>query len=58
MNSRQLDPSALDLWPHQFDAVRIADAYFSDQSSRACLIHMPTGTGKTGIMAVLSTRRS
>jgi hypothetical protein len=58
VKSRKLDPSTLDLWPHQFDAVDVADAYFSDRSSRACLIHMPTGTGKTGIMAVLATRRS
>jgi superfamily II DNA or RNA helicase len=57
VNIRNLDPAALDLWPHQLDAVRVGDHYFSSGSKRAGLIHMPTGTGKTGIMAVLATRR-
>ena len=29
-----------------------------DPLNRGCLIHMPTGTGKTGVMAVLATMRS
>lgn len=51
------DPAKLHLWSHQLDAVLSAEAYFASGSKRGCLIHMPTGTGKTGVMAVLATRR-
>lgn len=52
------DPTELKLWNHQLDAVRTVEKYFDSGSDRACLVHMPTGTGKTGVMAVLSTRRA
>jgi superfamily II DNA or RNA helicase len=34
------------------------EAYFASGSEKGCLVHMPTGTGKTGVMAVLATRRA
>lgn len=46
-----------DLWPHQRDGIRLCKKYlrnFSDKDSDAALLRMPTGTGKTGVMAVLS----
>ncbi|AND92937.1 RNA helicase [Bradyrhizobium diazoefficiens USDA 110] len=48
----------LALWKHQRDAVLTGEAYFASGSKRGCLIHMPTGTGKTGVMAVLATMRA
>ncbi|WIJ25203.1 DEAD/DEAH box helicase [Devosia sp. RR2S18] len=48
----------LALWEHQNKAVTAAEAYFKSGSKKGCLIHMPTGTGKTGVMAVLATRRA
>lgn len=48
----------LALWPHQRDAIKRAELYFESESSRGCLIQMPTGTGKTGVMAVIAARRS
>lgn len=52
------DPAELKLWHHQLEAVRAVEKYFHAGSDRACLVHMPTGTGKTGVMAVLATRRA
>ncbi|MDS1138765.1 DEAD/DEAH box helicase [Nitratireductor indicus] len=52
------DPAELKLWDHQIAAVRAVEKYFHTGSDRACLVHMPTGTGKTGVMAVLATRRA
>lgn len=51
------DPNGLQLWPHQRDAVASGERYFASGSKRGALIHMPTGTGKTGVMAVLAMRR-
>jgi superfamily II DNA or RNA helicase len=48
----------LQLWPHQHAAVVAASAYFDSKSTKACLIHMPTGTGKTGVIAVLASIRA
>jgi superfamily II DNA or RNA helicase len=46
------------LWPHQKKAVKQIEgylrAYDSDDGPGAALIGMPTGSGKTGIMAVVS----
>jgi superfamily II DNA or RNA helicase len=53
-----LDINTLALWPHQRSAVVASDEYFGSGSVRSALIHMPTGTGKTGIMATVSTRRA
>ncbi len=52
------NPSSLGLWPHQLKAVWCCEAYFASGSDKGCLVHMPTGTGKTGVMAVLATRRA
>ncbi|MCK1270824.1 MULTISPECIES: DEAD/DEAH box helicase family protein [unclassified Bradyrhizobium] len=48
----------LRLWQHQQDAVIAGERYFASGSKRGALIHMPTGTGKTGVMAVLGMRRA
>jgi superfamily II DNA or RNA helicase len=42
-------------WRHQAEAVRFASGYLdrSDSNENAALVRMPTGTGKTGIMAIL-----
>jgi superfamily II DNA or RNA helicase len=46
------------LWPHQSTAVEhiesYLEAYESNESSGSALVGMPTGSGKTGIMAVVS----
>jgi superfamily II DNA or RNA helicase len=41
------------LWPHQRQAVETVRGYLEDgaQQGRAALITMPTGTGKTGVIA-------
>jgi superfamily II DNA or RNA helicase len=42
------------LWPHQIEAVEFAWSRLRVNSSRkTCLVRMPTGTGKTGVVAVL-----
>lgn len=52
------DPSELELWAHQLAAVEKCEDYFASESKKGCLVHMPTGTGKTGVMAVLASRRA
>lgn len=48
----------LTLWPHQQEALRRVTAYIAafrqGETNGAGLVHMPTGTGKTGVIAVLS----
>lgn len=41
------------LWSHQKDAIRTIHAYLTDEGSRdtAALITLPTGTGKSGVIA-------
>lgn len=46
-----LDFSTLNLWQHQLDAVGVCQSYRLSGSSMSALIHLPTGAGKTGIMA-------
>ena len=53
-----LSTDDLALWPHQRAATDAADAYFASGSERGCLIHMPTGSGKTGVMAAIASRRT
>ena len=50
--------TALALWPHQHAALDTVDKYFASSSVRACLVNMPTGTGKTGVMAAISCQRA
>lgn len=50
--------SQLSLWPHQRDAVSKMCQYIADFGSGAtrgsALVHMPTGSGKTGVIATLA----
>ena len=45
------------LWPHQRDAVEVARAYLTAPvaAGESALITMPTGTGKTGVIAAITT---
>jgi superfamily II DNA or RNA helicase len=46
------------LWQHQRDAIKemsiYVDAYQNGETDKSALVHMPTGSGKTGVIAVLS----
>lgn len=42
----------ISLWSHQAAAVDDCRRYFESGSTRSALVQMPTGTGKTGVMAV------
>lgn len=54
----ELSRTALALWPHQHAALDTVEAYFASASARACLVNMPTGTGKTGVMATIARQRA
>jgi superfamily II DNA or RNA helicase len=54
----EISRTALALWPHQHAALDKVDAYFASGSARACLVNMPTGTGKTGVMATIACQRA
>ena len=49
------DWSTLSLWPNQREAIAFALGYLNAGESRAALVQMPTGTGKTGVMAVVAS---
>ena len=42
------------LWPHQVSAIENSRAYITSGSSSGALNRLPTGTGKSGIITVLS----
>lgn len=44
----------LNLWPHQRQAVEMIRRYQAAKVEGQALIRMPTGTGKTGVMAVVA----
>lgn len=50
--------SKCSLWPHQKKAISKALSYINDyknkNTTKSCLIHMPTGSGKTGVIAVIA----
>ncbi|MFA1013193.1 DEAD/DEAH box helicase family protein, partial [Pseudomonas tremae] len=46
-------PSELPLWPHQRSALAFLINHLR-QIPEPCLVRMPTGTGKTGVIACLS----
>src|SRR5665648_569645 len=50
--------SKCSLWSHQKKAIYAALSYINDyrnkNTNKSCLIHMPTGSGKTGIIAVIA----
>jgi len=54
LENRLLKVNALNIWPHQKDAIREIAHYFVNFDNKAFLIKMPTGTGKTGVFACLS----
>ncbi|WP_238114103.1 DEAD/DEAH box helicase [Yoonia sp. I 8.24] len=58
MLETKLSRTSLALWPHQHAALDTVDAYFASLSKRACLVNMPTGTGKTGIMVSIARQRA
>lgn len=45
---------SLPLWQHQADALEFLKSYTESEADRGALVHMPTGTGKTGIISVLA----
>lgn len=47
-----------ELWRNQQDAVRMCDRYFRSRASGAALVQMPTGSGKTGVIAVVASVRA
>lgn len=55
--SRVCDWRTLRLWPHQREAIDKMRSYFLQYTAMdsAALTKMPTGTGKSGVIAVLST---
>jgi len=46
--------SELDLWPHQKSAVEMVRSYQQANPQGSALVRMPTGTGKSGVITVLS----
>ena len=50
--------NSLNLWPHQRGAIEACNRYFKSASTRSGLVQMPTGTGKTGVMATISAVRA
>jgi len=54
----EITPENLGLWPPQLEAVRRMHAYIQAYQSgavdQAALVHMPTGSGKTGVIAALA----
>ncbi|MDP3445578.1 MAG: DEAD/DEAH box helicase family protein, partial [Ignavibacteria bacterium] len=42
------------LWQHQIDAIKMVRGYQKSGAERSALVRMPTGTGKSGIIAILA----
>ena len=53
-----IDLSSFSLWDHQIAAIKKMEeyiiAYRNSTTKNSALVHMPTGSGKTGVIAVLS----
>src|SRR4051794_10945705 len=45
-------PAALPLWPHQRAAIALVQRVAEHPEGGAGLVRMPTGTGKSGVVAV------
>lgn len=58
MPVRKLRLGDLALWQHQHKAIKMCERYFAAGTSQAALVQLPTGTGKTGVMAALASLRS
>lgn len=54
----ELFRTTLALWPQQHAALDTVEAYLAPARGRACLVNMPTGTGKTGLMATIARQRA
>lgn len=48
------DWKSLPLWPHQIRAVEMIEAYLASGKSGSALVRMPTGSGKSGIITILT----
>jgi len=53
-----LETPPRELWRNQQDAVRMCDRYFRSGATGAALVQMPTGSGKTGVIAVVASVRA
>lgn len=42
-----------DLRKPQVESLKLTEEYFTSKNKEACLIHMPTGSGKSGIIAIV-----
>jgi superfamily II DNA or RNA helicase len=58
MPLNRLSWKVLSLWPNQQDAIATCQLYLSKKAAGDALVHMPTGTGKTGVIAVLASEHS
>ncbi len=47
-------PAGLKLWKHQSEAIEKVRGYLSSKDKGAALVRIPTGAGKTGVIAVLA----
>jgi superfamily II DNA or RNA helicase len=56
--SEALRLDGIRLWKHQRTAVETCEKYLRSRSTGAALVHHPTGTGKTGIIATVATKNS
>ena len=54
MNNKKLSNIYHKLRYYQRDAIKMALKYLKSDSKKQAMIQMPTGTGKTGVMAVIS----
>jgi hypothetical protein len=46
------------LWAHQVDALKMVKGYLASAAKGGALVRMPTGSGKTGIIACLAQYHS
>ena len=53
MNIKDLDKFKNKLKEYQYKATCKCIEYLSSESTQNALVHLPTGTGKTGVMATL-----
>lgn len=54
---QEIDIQEIDLWKHQKDAIEVSRKYieeYNNESENCALIQMPTGTGKSGVIAALA----
>lgn len=49
-----MDYNNINLWTHQKEAIGKAETYLSSSSKKSFLIKLPTGSGKTGIIATIT----